>query len=112
MCAIRSAAEGYGREVPEDHYGTIVPFHFGDGDISAEIQTLMRRIDPNTPFESYAAWREPDAILRRIDEYVKMGVSKFVLRPMVSGASVLRSVGSFGQARRAPVSHRLKILPF
>ena len=85
VCAIRSAAEAYEREVPEDHYGTIVPFHFGDGDISAEIQTLMRRIDPNTPFESYAAWREPDAILRRIDEYVEVGVSKFVLRPMVSG---------------------------
>ena len=85
VCAIRSAADGYGREVPEDHYGTIVPFHFGDGDISAEIQTLMRRIDPNTPFESYAAWREPDAILRRIDEFVEVGVSKFVLRPMVSG---------------------------
>ena len=87
VCAIRSAAEVYGREVPEDHYGTIVPFHFGDGDISAEIQTLMRRIDLNTPFESYVAWREPDAILRRIDEYVEVGVSKFVLRPMVSGAA-------------------------
>lgn len=87
VCAIRSAAEAYEREVPEDHYGTIVPFHFGDGDISAEIQTLTRRIDPNTPFESYAAWREPDAILRRIDEYVEVGVSKFVLRPMISGAA-------------------------
>ena len=87
VCAIRSAAEAYGREVPEAHYGTIVPFHFGDGNISAEIQTLMRRIDLNTPFESYVAWREPDAILRRIDEYVEVGVSKFVLRPMVSGAA-------------------------
>jgi alkanesulfonate monooxygenase SsuD/methylene tetrahydromethanopterin reductase-like flavin-dependent oxidoreductase (luciferase family) len=83
--AIRSAAEAYKREVPEDHYGTIVPFHFGEGDLGAEIQTLMRRIDPNTPFESYAAWRQPDAILRRIDEYVEAGVTKFVLRPMVSG---------------------------
>ena len=87
VCAIRSAAEGYGREVPADHYGTIVPFHFGDGDISGEIQTLMRRIDPNTPFESYAAWRDADAIVRRIDEYVAVGISKFVLRPMVSGAA-------------------------
>ena len=87
VCAIRSAAEVYGRKVPEDHYGTIVPFHFGDGDLSDEIQTLRRRIDPDTPFESYVAWREPDAILRRIDEYVEVGVSKFVLRPMVSGAA-------------------------
>jgi hypothetical protein len=83
--AIRSAAEAYERQVPEDHYGTIVPFHFGEGDLGAEIQTLMRRIDPNTPFESYAAWREPDAIVRRIDEYVEVGITKFALRPMVAG---------------------------
>ena len=85
VCAIRRAAASYGREVPEDHYGTIVPFHFGDGDISGEIGTLMRRIDPDTPFESYAAWRDSDAVLRRIDDYVAVGVTKFVLRPMVSG---------------------------
>jgi probable F420-dependent oxidoreductase len=88
VCAIRQAAEAYQRTVPEDHYGTIVPFHFGDTDVSAEIQALLRRIDPNTPFESYVAWRTPDAVLRRIDAYVAVGMSKFVLRPLVSGASV------------------------
>jgi probable F420-dependent oxidoreductase len=88
VCAIRQAAEEYARKVPEDHYGTIVPFHFGDTDVSAEIQTLVRRIDPKTPFESYAAWRTPDAVLRRIDEFVAVGMTKFVLRPMVSGPAL------------------------
>jgi probable F420-dependent oxidoreductase len=88
VCAIRQAAEEYERIVPEDHYGTIVPFHFGDTDVSAEIQTLVRRIDPKTPFESYAAWRTPDAVLRRIDEFVAVGMTKFVLRPMVSGPAL------------------------
>jgi alkanesulfonate monooxygenase SsuD/methylene tetrahydromethanopterin reductase-like flavin-dependent oxidoreductase (luciferase family) len=88
VCAIRHAAEAYDRKVPEDHYGTIVPFHFGDSDVSAEIQTLVRRIDPKTPFESYAAWRTPDAVLRRIDEFVAVGMTKFVLRPMVSGPAL------------------------
>jgi probable F420-dependent oxidoreductase len=88
VCAIRQAAETYERKVPEDHYGTIVPFHFGDTDVSAEIQTLVRRIDPKTPFESYAAWRTPDAVLRRIDEFVAAGMTKFVLRPMVSGPAL------------------------
>jgi probable F420-dependent oxidoreductase len=88
VCAIRQAATEYGRQVPEDHYGTIVPFHFGDTDVSAEIQTLVRRIDPKTPFESYAAWRTPDAVLRRIDEFVAVGMTKFVLRPMVSGPTL------------------------
>jgi probable F420-dependent oxidoreductase len=83
--AIRQAAGEYERSVPEDHYGIIVPFHFGDTDVSGEIQALVKRIDPNTPFASYAAWRTPDAVLRRIDEYVAAGVTKFVFRPMVSG---------------------------
>jgi probable F420-dependent oxidoreductase len=88
VCAIRHAAQEYERHVPEDHYGTIVPFHFGDSDVSAEIAALERRIDPKTPFASYAAWRTPDAVLRRIDEYVTVGVTKFVLRPMVSGPAI------------------------
>jgi probable F420-dependent oxidoreductase len=88
VCAIRQAAAEYDRKVPEDHYGTIVPFHFGDSDVSAEIQTLVRRIDPKTPFESYAAWRTPDAVLRRIDEFVAVGMTKFVLRPMVAGPAL------------------------
>lgn len=88
VCAIRQAATEYHRTVPEDHYGTIVPFHFGDEDVSGEIQTLTRRIDPRTPFESYAAWRTPDAVLCRIDEYVAVGMTKFVFRPMVSGPAL------------------------
>jgi probable F420-dependent oxidoreductase len=88
VCAIRQAAETYQRRVPEDHYGTIVPFHFGDADISAEIQALVKRIDPHTPFQSYAAWPDSDAVRRRIDEYVAVGMTKFVFRPMVSGSAV------------------------
>jgi probable F420-dependent oxidoreductase len=85
VCAIRQAASEYERIVPEDHYGTIVPFHFGDTDVSRAVQTLERRLNPGMPFDSYAAWRTPDAMLRRIDEYVAAGVTKFVMRPMVSG---------------------------
>jgi probable F420-dependent oxidoreductase len=86
--AIRQAAEEYQRVVPEDHYGTIIPFHLGDGDISVEIQALVKRINPRVPFESYAAWRTPDAVLRCIDAYVAVGMTKFVLRPMLSGPAV------------------------
>lgn len=88
VCAIRQAAETYQRVVPEDHYGTIIPFHLGDEDISAEIEALVRRTNPRVPFESYAAWRTPDAVRRCIDAYVAVGMTKFVLRPMVSGPTV------------------------
>jgi probable F420-dependent oxidoreductase len=86
--AIRQAAEAYERTVPEDHYGTIVPFHFGDDDISAEIQALVKRVNPRLPFESYAAWRTPDAVLRCLDAFIAVGMSKFVLRPMISGPGI------------------------
>lgn len=87
VCAIREAAETYEREVPEDHYGTIVPFHLGDEDISHEVEALVRRF-PKLPFDSYAAWRTPDALLRRIDDYVEAGITKFVMRPMATGAAL------------------------
>lgn len=88
VTGIRQAAETYERTVPEDHYGTIVPFHIGEDDVSAEIQALVRRIDPKTPFASYAAWRTPDAIRRRLDDYIAVGMTKFVLRPMLSGPHI------------------------
>ncbi len=87
VCAIREAAASYEREVPEDHYGTIVPFHLGDEDISDEVEALVRRF-PKLPFDTYAAWRTPDALRRRIDDYVEAGITKFVMRPMATGAAL------------------------
>jgi hypothetical protein len=86
--AIRQAAEEYQRVVPEDHYGTIIPFHLGDEDIGPQIEALVRRINPRVPFESYAAWPTADAVLRCIDAYVAVGVTKFVFRPMISGPTI------------------------
>jgi probable F420-dependent oxidoreductase len=85
--AIREAAETYERTVPEDHYGTIVPFHLGDEDIDHEVAALVKRF-PKMPFDSYAAWRTPDALLKRIDDYVEAGITKFVMRPMATGAAL------------------------
>jgi probable F420-dependent oxidoreductase len=88
ICAIRQAADAYQREVPEDHYGIIVPFHIGHDDISARIEALVRRANPRVPFESYAAWPTPDAVLRCIEAYVAVGITKFVFRPLIAGAAI------------------------
>ena len=88
ICAIRQAADKYQRQVPEDHYGTIVPFHIGPDDISAQIEALVRRVNPRIPVESFAAWPTPEAVLRCIDSYVAVGVTKFVFRPLISGAAI------------------------
>jgi probable F420-dependent oxidoreductase len=86
--AIRQAADRYQRQVPEDHYGTIVPFHIGPDDISAQIEALVRRVNPSVPVESFTAWPTPEAVLRCIDSYVAVGVTKFVFRPLISGPAV------------------------
>lgn len=88
ISTIRQAAKEYQREVPEDHYGTIVPFHLGPEDISAQIEALTRRMNPQVPFATYAAWPSPEALLRCLDAYVAVGVTKFVLRPMISGPGI------------------------
>jgi probable F420-dependent oxidoreductase len=88
IVAIRQAADEYERTVPEDHYGTIVPFHIGDDDISAQIEAQARRVNPRVPVESYGAWPTSDAVLRRIDDFIAVGVTKFVLRPLISGAAI------------------------
>jgi probable F420-dependent oxidoreductase len=104
--SIRDAAEQSGRHVPDDHFGTIVPFHFGDSDVSEALATLGRRLDPRSqpasPLDSYLAWRTPDAVRRRIDEYVAVGVSKFVFRPLVGGAEVQ---AQFEQLAETVVAH-------
>jgi alkanesulfonate monooxygenase SsuD/methylene tetrahydromethanopterin reductase-like flavin-dependent oxidoreductase (luciferase family) len=106
VVAIREAAEQNARKVPDDHFGTIVPFHFGDSDVGAALANLGRRLDPRSqpasPLESYVAWRTPDAVRRRIDEYVAVGVSKFVFRPLASGPEV---INQFDQLAQAVVSH-------
>jgi alkanesulfonate monooxygenase SsuD/methylene tetrahydromethanopterin reductase-like flavin-dependent oxidoreductase (luciferase family) len=99
--AIREAAETYERAVPEDHYGTIVPFHLGDEDISHEVEALVKRF-PKMPFDAYAAWRTPDALLRRIDDYVEAGITKFVMRPMATGAALYKQ---FARLAKVAVPH-------
>lgn len=79
--AIRQASKEKGRPVPEDHYGASFPFRFGaPGDPLVERFALTRNQQ-----EGYAAVGDASAVLERIDEYRRAGVSKFVLIPIASG---------------------------
>jgi len=53
-----------------------------------QIEALTRRTNPRVPFESYAAWPTPDAVLRCLDGYVAVGVTKFVLHPLIAGPRI------------------------
>jgi len=89
--AIRSASRAAGRPVPEDHYGAGFPFRFGDPDDPLIERFLMARRGGR----GYAVGGDAAAVLERIEEYRRVGVSKFVLIPIASGDDDLME-----QARR------------
>lgn len=79
--AIRKASREAGRPVPEDHYGAGFPFRFGPAD-DPLIERFARSRGTGT---HYAVAGDASAVLSRIEEYRRVGVSKFVLIPIASG---------------------------
>lgn len=82
ISAIRAELERTGRHIDADHYGAGFPFRFGSWD-----DPLPARIasGPAGAPRDYMAVGDAAAILERIDEYRKAGVSKFVLIPLADG---------------------------
>jgi probable F420-dependent oxidoreductase len=80
--AIRGHAGEVGREVPDDHYGVLVPFSFAP-DIEEALRiagpSIRRRQD--IPPNDYAALGTPEQVRRMLKEYVVAGATKFVMRP-------------------------------
>jgi alkanesulfonate monooxygenase SsuD/methylene tetrahydromethanopterin reductase-like flavin-dependent oxidoreductase (luciferase family) len=83
VAGIRKAAAEIGRTIDEDHYGVGFPFYFGHADDPALTRgfEFYRRRTGRDPLE-YFAIGDADTILEKISDYVAVGVSKFVLRPM------------------------------
>src|SRR4029453_6561570 len=80
--AIRSHAAEVGREVPEDHYGVLVPYLFAkDCEESLRIAGPSIRRRQDIPPNDYAALGTPEQVRQRLKEYVKAGATKFVMRP-------------------------------
>jgi len=82
IAAIRAHAAEVGREIPEDHYGVLVPFCFArDSDEAHRIAgpSIHRRQDIS-PSE-YSALGTPEKVRLKLREYVDAGATKFVMRP-------------------------------
>jgi probable F420-dependent oxidoreductase len=85
--AVRAAAAGLGRRVPEDHYGVGVYFRLGtarDAVVRTEVERLRVRFPDRDPEGSVVAGG-PEVLLARLREYVAVGITKFVLRPVARG---------------------------
>lgn len=89
------AAEA-GRTVPADHFGTLVYFHLTGDPAAARAAAApfipRGRVDDATLL-ACSAFGPPDLVVERLEEYVRGGGSKFVLRPMCEPAQMLEQIG-------------------
>jgi probable F420-dependent oxidoreductase len=80
--AIRGHAAEVHREVPDDHYGVLVPYVFAKDTAEAlrVAGSSIRRRQDIVP-EEYSTLGTVERVIERLREYVDAGASKFVMRP-------------------------------
>ncbi len=92
---VKELAAAAGREVPEDHFGTLINFAIaesGDAAFALAQPYLQRgRVDDAT-MRQCTAFGPSEVLLAKIEEYVKGGVSKFILRPLCPPARMLEQL--------------------
>jgi probable F420-dependent oxidoreductase len=97
---VRAHAAAAGRAVPDDHYGTIVPFVLADspeaGWRAAEPYLPRDRADEAT-LRAITAVGPPEAVAATIERYVAAGGRKFVLRPAGPPETMLEQVARLAE---------------
>jgi len=92
---VKELAAAAGREVPEDHFGTLINFAVADSSEAALAQAqpyIQRgRVDEAT-MRQCTAFGPPAVLIAKIEEYVKAGASKFILRPLCPPARMLEQL--------------------
>ncbi len=86
VAKIREASANAGRPLDPDHYGAGFPFRFGSPEepIVQRTATGLARAGEGLDPAEYLAVGDAETIIRRAQEYVDAGISKFVLRPIVA----------------------------
>ena len=80
--AIRTYAAEAGREVPDDHYGVLVPYVFANGsDEALRIAGPSIRRRQDLAPQEYSALGSAKQVRQKLREYVDAGATKFVMRP-------------------------------
>jgi probable F420-dependent oxidoreductase len=79
---IRTYAAEAGRQVPEDHYGVLIPFCFAvNGDSALEIARRSIRPRDDLPISAFTALGSPEEVRAKVQSYIRAGATKFVMRP-------------------------------
>jgi probable F420-dependent oxidoreductase len=80
--AIRAYAAEAGRQVPEDHYGVLVPFYFAaDADKAFEVAGRSVRPRADISVGEFTAFGSPDQVRAKVQAYIAAGATKFIMRP-------------------------------
>ena len=105
---VQEWAQAEGRTVPVDHFGTLISFNLGPTPEAALAEAdpyIQRgRVDDET-LRRCTAFGPTDVLLERIEEYVKAGASKFILRPLCPADRVLDRLAQLAE-EVAPEFHR------
>jgi len=105
---VRELAAGEGRTVPEDHFGTLINFAVAPTPAAARAladpYVQRGRVDEETLRQS-TAFGPVEVLLDKLEEYVKAGASKFILRPLCPPDRMLEQLGIVADAV-APEYHR------
>jgi alkanesulfonate monooxygenase SsuD/methylene tetrahydromethanopterin reductase-like flavin-dependent oxidoreductase (luciferase family) len=86
IAGIKAALLETGRTIDEDHYGAAFAFRFGGADDPgvAKVMEHYRARTGRDPKDAFAMG-SADVILQRLNDYVAVGASKFILRPVADG---------------------------
>ena len=82
---VHDLAAAAGRQVPEDHFGTLINYAIADSEATARALAQpyvpRGRVDEAT-MRHCTAFGPAERLIEKIEEYVKAGASKFILRPL------------------------------
>jgi probable F420-dependent oxidoreductase len=82
---VHDLAAAAGRQVPEDHFGTLINYALADSEAAAlalaQPYIPRGRVDEST-MRQCTAFGPAGRLLEKVEEYVKAGASKFILRPL------------------------------
>ena len=102
-----STAAEHGRQIEEDHIGVLVGFFIASNmeEAAAVAEPYIIRQRPELPFTQYSALGTPEQVRCTIENYLKMGASKFVVRPLCSPERAIQQLERFG-SEVLPYFHR------
>ncbi len=79
---IRRHAQEAARQVPEDHYGVLLPFFFAaNADEAFAAAGRSVRLGADLPAPEFTAFGTADEVRGKVIAYIDAGATKFVMRP-------------------------------